>query len=104
MRSRLLALPVVIGVLAAVPADASAALRGCPQSDRANGITAVKVDRMTCRAGFRLAKRTNAIKCFLNGDACTHRYRGRLWGCQLVSKGRAVRCLSGVKRTRYRIG
>jgi hypothetical protein len=53
-----------------------------------------------------VARRTNSVKCFLNGDRCTHRFRGRSWTCTLRERpGRdRVHCAAARRHVRYRLG
>jgi len=111
MTRRLLPVLLALVALAAAPAAATAAgaapsYRACPPafSDPANGVAAIAVERMTCRAGLSLARRTNSVRCFLNGTSCTHRHAGRWWRCALVSEGTRVRCVNGRRKLRYRAG
>lgn len=106
---RLLSTLVLAGALAAVPAAPAAAApsyRACEGADRANGITQVAVLRMSCRHGLTVARRTNAVKCFLNGTRCTHRVRGRAWTCRLTEhQGHAtVICRNRRHGVRYHAG
>jgi hypothetical protein len=98
-----LALPLLF--LALVPASAQAAeYRSCSGSDRATGIASVRVLRVTCTQGLAVARRTNAVKCFLNGTRCTHTYRGRRWTCTLSTSSSRVHCRAGTRHVRYRLG
>ena len=107
MRRLLLLLSLVLtGLALLVPATASADLRRCSGADPDNGITKVRVQRVTCSTGLAVAKRTNSVKCFLNGTRCTHRFRGRRWTCRL-SEGPSsppVTCRAGRRVVRYRLG
>jgi hypothetical protein len=98
---------LLVAVLAAVavPTAASAASYGkCRGSDRANGIVAVWALRTTCSQAVAVARRTNSVKCFLNGNRCTHRFRGRAWTCTLSRSGESVTCRAGGRGVRYRLG
>jgi hypothetical protein len=87
-------------------AQGGAPYRSCSGGDPANGITAVRVLRLPCASGVAVAKRTNSVKCFLNGTRCTHRFRGRSWTCTLrsASSGDRVHCVAGRRHVRYRLG
>lgn len=87
----------------AAPATAGAATRSCPQSDPANGLSGLRADGISCAKAFGVAKRTNSVKCFLNGNSCTHTYRGRKWRCVLSQSSR-VTCRSGGRVVKYRLG
>jgi hypothetical protein len=108
LRSVLVALVLTVaGSALAPPGDALAATyRACSGADRDNGITRVRVLRTTCTEGLAVARRTNAIKCFLNGNRCTHRFRGRSWTCTISSGASpfAVHCRAGRRHVRYRLG
>ena len=109
MRRLLLLLsPVVAACALLVPATAASAagLRACSAADPDNGITKVRVLRVTCSTGLAVAKRTNSVKCFLNGTRCTHRFRGRRWTCRLGDEGPSARstCRAGRRVVRYRLG
>ena len=97
-------LVATVTVVLAVSPTAQASLRRCPQADPANGINSVHVSRISCRAGFAVARRTNSVKCFLNGNTCRHRYRGRTWRCRFRerSTGGRVTCVSGRRSVVYR--
>ena len=101
MRS-LFALSLTAAVLVA-PTTASAATRACPQSDPANGLRALRAANITCPKAFAVARQTNSVKCFLNGNSCTHTFRGRRWRC-VLRDGERVRCASGRKVVKYRLG
>lgn len=101
MRS-LLVLSLTAAALVA-PSTASAATRPCPQSDPANGLRSLRAANITCPKAFAVARRTNSVKCFLNGNSCTHTYRGRRWRC-VLRDGERVRCTSGRKVVKYRLG
>jgi hypothetical protein len=106
---RLASTLLLAGALAAVPAAPAAAApsyRACAGADPANGITQVAVLRTSCRTGLAVARRTNAVKCFLNGTRCTHRVRGRSWTCRLGEReGHAsVTCRARRAAVRYRAG
>ncbi len=106
MRLLLVVLALMLALLL-LPAAASAAeYRTCSGTDRANGITSVRVLRTTCAEGLAVAKRTNSVKCFLNGSRCTHRFRGRRWTCTLTegSSSARVHCAAGRRHVRYRLG
>ena len=108
MTARLLLIAAVAALLLALPSAAEAAhtYRACAGTDRANGITKVWVLRGSCPAALSVAKRTNSVKCFLNGNVCTHRHLGRSWTCRLrnFSSHSRVTCRSGVRGVRYRLG
>jgi hypothetical protein len=101
-RARLLLLLAVL-VLSIAPSAEAATYRACSGGDAANGVSAVRVLRTTCSEGLAVARRTNAVKCFLNGSRCTHRFRGRSWTCSLAD-GERVRCVAGRRHVRYRVG
>ena len=106
---RLASTLLLAGALAAVPSSPAAAApsyRACEGADPANGITRVAVLRTSCRNGLIVARRTNAVKCFLNATRCTHRVRRRAWTCSLTEQqGRTtVVCRSRDSRVRYRAG
>ena len=106
-RPATLLLPLVLLAALILPASAAAADdRSCSGSDRANGITSVRVLRTTCAEGLAVARRTNSVKCFLNGSRCTHRFRGRRWTCTLTegSSSARVHCAAGRRHVRYRLG
>lgn len=90
---------------AAAPASAATYAR-CSGADPDNGITKVRVLRTSCREGLAVAIRTNSIKCFLNGNRCTHRFRGRSWTCTITEGGSPfqVHCRAGRRHVRYRLG
>jgi hypothetical protein len=88
---------------ALAPSTAAAATRACPQSDPANGLRSLRADNLSCAKAFGVAKRTNSVKCFLNGNTCTHTYRGRRWRCVLRG-GERVTCTSGRRVVKYRLG
>ena len=98
----LILLPLLVAALA-MPSAAAAATRSCPQSDPANGLRGLRAANITCPKAFAVAKRTNSVKCFLNGNSCTHTYRGRRWHC-VLRDGERVRCTSGRKVVKYRLG
>jgi hypothetical protein len=104
----LLASLVAVACLAAVPSSAAAAASytSCSGGDPANGITGVRVLRISCSSGLAVAKRTNSVKCFLNGNRCTHTFRERRWTCTLSesSSGGRVHCVAGRRHVRYRLG
>ena len=103
--TRLLPALLLLGLL--MPGSASAAgLRACSGADPDNGITSVRVARVTCSTGLAVAKRTNSVKCFLNGDRCTHRFRGRGWTCRVRegASSERVTCRAGRRVIRYRLG
>jgi hypothetical protein len=105
MTARKLLVPLTATLaLAAFPpgADAAPSYRSCSGGDPANGITNVRVLRLPCASGVAVAKRTNSVKCFLNGNRCTHRFRGRSWTCTL--RGTRVHCRAGRRHVRYRLG
>ncbi len=101
-RARPLLLIVLLALLIPAPAEA-ATYRSCAGGDPDNGISAVRVLRIGCADGLAVAKRTNSVKCFLNGTRCTHRFRGRAWTCTL-RHGRHVHCAAGTRHVRYRLG
>ena len=101
MRSHL-ALLVAAAALVA-PATAPAATRSCPQSDPDNGLSGLRAEGISCAKAFGVAKRTNSVKCFLNGTTCTHTYRGRRWRCTIRQSSR-VTCKSGGRVVKYRLG
>jgi|SRR3954468_12462045 len=100
-----LVLSLVVVALAAPAAPAATPTRSCPQSDPANGLVALRAARLSCVKAFAVARRTNAIKCFLDGDTCAHRFRGRTWRCRLrgAEARPRVSCRSGARVVRYRI-
>src|SRR4051794_10130343 len=102
----LIALLLAVLAVAATAAPAGAATRSCPQSDPDNGITSVRAGNMRCVRAFAVAQRTNSVKCFLNGDRCEHRFKGRTWTCRLkeTATGATVTCTSGRKVARYTLG
>ena len=65
---------------------------------------ACRTDGQSCKAAFRVAKRTNSVKCFLNGNTCTHTYRGRSWTCRLRGGERVTCRSSGGRVVKYRLG
>ena len=85
------------------PAPASAATRSCPQSDPDNGLSGLRAAGISCPGAFAVAKRTNSVKCFLNGNTCIHTFRGRRWKCTLRRSSR-VTCTSGSRVVKYRLG
>ena len=97
-----IAILALVTVAALAPA-AGAATRPCPQSDPANGLSGLRTSGQSCKAAFRVAKRTNSVKCFLNGNECTHTYRGRSLHCVLRG-GERVTCRSGSRVAKYRLG
>jgi hypothetical protein len=101
-------LPAIVAALLAAPAAeaGAASYRTCAGGDAANGIFRVQVRGTSCATGVAVAKRTNSVKCFLNGDRCTHRFRGRRWTCRLQegAAGPAVHCRSARRNVRYRLG
>src|SRR3954454_19040508 len=104
-RSLIALLAVALLALAALPATGSAAAtRRCPQTDPANGLSGLRAGGLSCAKAFRVARRTNSVKCFLNGDVCTHTYKGRAWTCRLTERSLRVTCRSGGKVVRYRLG
>ena len=88
----------------AVPGAASAATRSCPQSDPDNGLSGLRAANISCPKAFRVAKRTNSVKCFLNQNTCTHTYRGRRWRCTLRRSSRVTCTSSGGRVVKYRLG
>src|SRR4051794_29893723 len=104
----LTALVLTLAAVAVGAPQASAATptHSCPQTDPANGLVSLRAGDISCAKAFAVARRTNAIKCFLNGDSCAHRFKGRTWRCRLTetSTGARVRCTSGTRVVRYRIG
>ena len=94
---------ITLAAALAAPAAAPAATRSCPQSDPANGLRSLRADGISCPKAFGVAKRTNSVKCFLNGNTCTHTYRGRSWRCTLRRSSR-VTCMSGQRVVKYRLG
>ena len=101
-----LLLAAVLALLAAAPAAQAASWRSCSGSDRANGITTVSALRLPCASALAVAKRTNAVKCFLNGKRCTHAFRGRSWTCRLSEHEdhSTVTCRAGLRGARYHLG
>ena len=102
-------LALVGAALVLLPSSAQArhgVYRGCSGSDAANGITAVRVLHASCPTALSVAKRTNRVKCFLNGTVCTHRHLGRSWTCRLqnFASSSRVTCRSGLQGVRYRLG
>jgi hypothetical protein len=108
MKRLLIALLTVVAVAVAIPAASpgATATRSCPQSDPGNGLTGLRARGLSCRKAFAVAERTNSVKCFLNGNRCTHSYRGREWTCRLTETGGRSRitCRSGAKVVKYRGG
>jgi hypothetical protein len=94
-----------LALLPAGPA-AAASYTSCRGADPANGVTNVRVLRIACSQGVAVARRTNSVKCFLNGRRCTHRFRGRAWTCTLTRGSRSdrVHCRAGRRHVRYRLG
>ncbi|MBI5106344.1 MAG: hypothetical protein HZB46_15395 [Solirubrobacterales bacterium] len=98
-------LSLALGLAGAAPAAAATPTRACPQADPDNGISHVRAGGgISCASAFRVAERTNSVKCFLNGNRCTHRYAGRSWSCRFTttSSGGRVRCTSGRRVVTYR--
>ncbi len=106
LRKTTLLLPALLLLALAAPGSASADLRACSGGDPANGISLIRVQGVKCATGLAVAKRTNSVKCFLNGVRCTHRFRGRRWTCRLGDEGPSARatCRAGRKIVRYRLG
>jgi hypothetical protein len=96
---------VVAAAALAAPASAAAApsTRSCPQSDPDNGLRSLRAAGVSCSHAFGVAKRTNSVKCFLNGNSCVHTYRDRRWRCRLNDP--RVTCTStGGRVVKYRLG
>jgi hypothetical protein len=107
MRTASALLLSVAALAVAVPAaPAATPTHRCPQTDPANGLVGLRAGGLSCAKAFAVARRTNAIKCFLDGDTCSHRFKGRTWRCRLTDADTSprVRCTSGAKVVRYRIG
>ena len=100
---RLLPLLAAAALLAPAPA-AAATTRASPQSDRAYPITSLRGDGIPCPPGLKVATRPNRLRCFVNGDTCTHTYRGRRWRCRhrRSDTGSRVSCTSRRKLVIYR--
>jgi hypothetical protein len=102
MRKTIL-LALAAAALAPATAAAAPATRSCPQSDRDNGLSGLRAANISCSQAFGVAKRTNSVKCFLNGNSCVHSYRGRRWRCRLNDP--RVTCTStGGRVVKYRLG